>query len=54
MPLSVRPTDFVSPVDRDRKDYTVYSGRWAMGRIYDERGTPDAGRHIVDPMEGFD
>jgi hypothetical protein len=32
MPLSMRPTGSLSPVDKDRKDYTVYSGGWAYGR----------------------
>jgi hypothetical protein len=31
MPLTMRPTG--APVDKDRKDYTVYSGEWLMGRI---------------------
>jgi hypothetical protein len=41
MPLSMRPTGPPSPVDRDRKDYTVYSGGWPMGRIYEERRSPE-------------
>ena len=41
MPLSMRPTGPPSPVDRDRKDYTVYSGGWPMGRIYEERSSPE-------------
>jgi hypothetical protein len=38
MPLTMRPTALASPVDKDRQDFTVYSGEWAMGRIYEERG----------------
>ena len=38
MPLTMRPTGLSSPVDKDRKDNTVYSGEWAMGRIYEESG----------------
>jgi hypothetical protein len=30
-----------SPVDNDRQDFTIYSGDWAMGRIYEQRGGPD-------------
>ncbi len=37
MPLKLRETGLASPIDKDRKDYTVYSGEWAMGRIYEER-----------------
>jgi hypothetical protein len=42
MPLTMRPTALESPVDKDRQDFTVYCGRWAMGRIYQERGGPDS------------
>jgi hypothetical protein len=24
------------------KDFTIYSGDWAMGRIYEQRGGPDS------------
>jgi hypothetical protein len=44
MPLTIRPTGLSSPVDEDRQDFTVYCGRWAMGRIYQERGGPDCMR----------
>jgi hypothetical protein len=30
-----------SPVDKDRKDYTIFSGAWGIGRIYEQRGGPD-------------
>jgi hypothetical protein len=29
------------PVDRDRHDFTIYSGGWAIGRSYEPRGGPD-------------
>jgi hypothetical protein len=38
MPLTMRPTRLSS--DPERKDYTAYSGKWAIGRIYEERGMP--------------
>ena len=38
MPLTMRPTGLASPIDKDRQDYTIYSGAWAVGRIYEERG----------------
>jgi hypothetical protein len=44
MPLTMRPTGLASPVDEDRQDFTVYCGKWAMGRIYQERGGPDSMR----------
>jgi hypothetical protein len=55
----MRLTDLSSPVDRDRLDYTVFSGEWAIGRIYEDRGAlpplrwfwalfgPHAGPHIM-------
>ena len=41
MPLTMRPTGLKSPVDVHRQDYTIYSGEWAMGRIYEQRGGPE-------------
>ena len=41
MPLTMRPTGLGSGADKDRPDYTVYSGGWAVGRIYETRGGPD-------------
>jgi hypothetical protein len=38
MQLTMRPTGLASPVDQDRQDFTIYSGDWAMGRIYEQRG----------------
>ena len=40
MPLTIGPTGMESPVDKNRKDFTVFSGEWAMGRICEERGAP--------------
>ena len=33
MPLTLRPTGLGAGIDKDRPDYTVYSGGWAVGRI---------------------
>jgi len=33
-----------STIDKDRPDYTVYSGDWDVGRIYQPRGGPDSMR----------
>ena len=41
MPLTLRPTGLGAMIDKDRPDYTIYSGEWAIGRIYDTRGGPD-------------
>ena len=40
MPLTMRPTGLGSGVDKDRPDYIVYCGGWAIGRIYETRGGP--------------
>jgi hypothetical protein len=39
-----RATGLTSPVDKDRQDFTIYSGEWAMGRIYEQRGSPESMR----------
>jgi hypothetical protein len=44
MPLTMRSTGLASPGDKDRQDFTVYCGDWAMGRIYQQRGGPDSMR----------
>ena len=36
MSLTIRPTGLASPVHKEREDYTVFSGSWAIGRIYDD------------------
>ena len=41
MPLTMRPTGLSSGIDKDRQDYTVYTGGWDIGRIYEVRGGPD-------------
>ena len=38
MALTMSPTGLSSPVDKDRADYTIFSGEWAMGRIYEQHG----------------
>jgi hypothetical protein len=30
-----------SGIDKDRQDYTVYTGGWDIGRIYEVRGGPE-------------
>jgi hypothetical protein len=39
MSLTLRPTGLSSPVHKDAEDYTVFSGAWAIGRIYDDGST---------------
>ena len=41
MPLKLRPTGLGSGIDKDRPDYSVYTGEWEIGRIYEVRGGPD-------------
>lgn len=41
MPLKLRPTGLGSGIDKDHVDYTVFSGGWAIGRIYEPHGFPD-------------
>ena len=42
MALKLRPTGLGSGIDKDRPDYTVYTGEWEIGRIYQSRGGPDS------------
>jgi hypothetical protein len=42
MPLKLRPSGLGSGIDKDRPDYTVYTGQWDIGRIYQTRGGPDS------------
>jgi hypothetical protein len=37
MALKLRPTGLGSGIDKDRPDYSIYSGDWAVGRIYENR-----------------
>ena len=41
MALTMRPTDLGSGIDKDRPDYTVFTGEWQVGQIYETRGGPD-------------
>ena len=38
----MRPTGLGSGIDKDRPDYTVATGEWEVGRIYQTRGGPDS------------
>jgi len=42
MPLKLRPSGLGSGIDEDRPDYTVFTGEWEVGRIYQTRGGPDS------------
>ena len=42
MSLKFRPTGLGSGIDKDRPDYTVYTGECEVGRIYRTRGGPDS------------
>ena len=57
MALTLRPTGLESPGYNDLKDYTVFSGRWGIGRIYEERGArPDLRWYwtLYGPHAGLD
>src|SRR6476619_658520 len=41
MALTMRQTGLGSGIDKDRADYTVFTGEWEVGRIYETRGGPD-------------
>ena len=41
MALTMRPTGLGSGMDKDRQDYTVDTGGWNIGRIYEVRGGPE-------------
>jgi len=40
MGLTLRPTGLGTPMDKDRSDYTFFSGEFTVGRIYEERDAP--------------
>jgi hypothetical protein len=42
MALTLRPSGLGSGIDKDRADYTVFTGEWEVGRIYQTRGGPDS------------
>ena len=37
MPLTMRPSGLGAGIDKDRPDYTVFTGEWEVGRIYETR-----------------
>ena len=41
MPLKLRPAGLGAGIDKERPDYTVFTGEWEIGRIYQARGGPD-------------
>jgi hypothetical protein len=42
MALTMRPTGLGTGIDKDRPDFTVYSGGWDIGRIYEPAAVPTA------------
>jgi hypothetical protein len=40
MPLKLRPTGLGSGTYKDNVDYSVFSGEWLIGRIYERNGFP--------------
>ena len=41
MPLKMRQTGLGSGTYKDNVDYSVFSGEWLIGRIYERHGFPD-------------
>jgi hypothetical protein len=41
MTLTMRPTGLCAGIDKDRPDYTVYTGEWEVGRIFETRSQPE-------------
>jgi hypothetical protein len=39
MPLKMRPTGLGSGTYKDNVDYSVFSGEWLIGRIYERNGS---------------
>ena len=37
----MRPSGLDAGIDKDRPDYTVCTGEWEVGRIYQTRGGPE-------------
>ena len=42
MILTMRPIGLGAGIDKDRQDFTIDSGGWAVGRIYRTRGGPES------------
>jgi hypothetical protein len=41
MTLTMRPTGLGHGVYKDSIDYSVFSGDWLIGRIYERKGFPE-------------
>ena len=59
MALKMRATGLSSPVDEHLTDFTVLTGEWVIGRIYEVRGSPPDLRwfwslHLDGPMKRSD
>ena len=59
MALKMRATGFSSPIDEHLTDFTVLTGEWVIGRIYEVRGSPPDLRwfwalHLNGPMKRSD
>jgi hypothetical protein len=54
MALKLRPTGLGSGIDKNRQDYSVYTGGWDIGCIYETRGGPEHLRWFVDRQRSND
>ena len=50
MPL-MRPTGLGTGIDKDRPDYTVYTGEWEVTRIYETRRSRQSALVLVDDRQ---
>jgi hypothetical protein len=50
---TLRPTGLGSGIDKDRPDYTVYTGEWNIGRIYETAAVPTVTHHAILPLPRF-
>ena len=51
MSLKLRPTGLGSGIDKDRPDYTVYSGGWESAHLSDPRRSRQSALVLVDDRQ---
>jgi hypothetical protein len=51
MPLTMRPSALRSGMDKARAEYTIYSGRWDVGRVHEIAADPTVCAVLVDDLQ---
>jgi hypothetical protein len=51
MSLIMRPTGLGSGIDKDRHDYTVYTGEWEVGHLSNSRRSRQSALVLVDDRQ---